>query len=181
MSDDDDGSGDIDGAMAQKHALICDQLGRSSRETAEVAASMPYRQVERLGNTMRGYTDVVTRVRSSLERELMGLRDSRACALLGIDAAALHSLSDSAISRAYRKASLRAHPDRGGDAVQFQKLRGAYEHVRKRRKSTTPRSSSPSEPGRSSTRDGASADDGEQCDGEGLAADDEEPADEPRG
>ena len=174
---DDDGGGadDIDGAMAQKHALICDQLGRSSQETAEVAASMPYRQVERLGNTMRGYTDVVTRVRSSLERELMGLRDSRACALLGIDAAALHSLSDSAISRAYRKASLRAHPDRGGDAVQFQKLRGAYEHVRKRRKSTR---SAPSDHDRSSTREGASADDAEECEGDGLAADDEEPVDE---
>ena len=175
-NDDDGGGGnDIDGAMAHKHALICDHLGRSSQETAEVAASMPYRQVERLGNTMRGYTDVVTRVRSSLERELMGLRDSRACALLGIDAAALHSLSDSAISRAYRKASLRAHPDRGGDAVQFQKLRGAYEHVRKRRKSTR---SAPSDHDRSSTREGASADDAEECEGDGLAADDEEPVDE---
>jgi curved DNA-binding protein CbpA len=39
----------------------------------------------------------------------------------------LRSASTSEVRRAYREKALRQHPDKGGDAVQFQAIQSAYE------------------------------------------------------
>ena len=48
---------------------------------------------------------------------------------LGLDAAKKHELTDKDLKRAYRKATLKHHPDKGGDPDAFQAVHEAYEII----------------------------------------------------
>lgn len=46
--------------------------------------------------------------------------------------------SEDEIRRAYKRAAMRCHPDRGGDMAEFQRVKKAYEQLNKVRKGRCP-------------------------------------------
>jgi DnaJ-class molecular chaperone len=57
-----------------------------------------------------------------------------AYAMLGVE----KSASNAELKRAYREMAIKVHPDKGGDADQFQELQRAYESIVEERKVPTP-------------------------------------------
>merc|ERR1719174_757404 len=76
--------------------------------------------------------------KSCLEAMLERLRAGEAYAVLGL----LPTATDAEIAHAYKSLAVRLHPDKGGDAEQFKRLRGAYDRILAARKGSSKASSS---------------------------------------
>jgi len=85
---------------------------------------------EKLNKFLEAYVDSVNKVKAKLQHQVRWLDERGAYLLLGVDTDA----SESSIKKRYHRLSLKAHPDKGGDAETFQKLTMAYETVMKKKK-----------------------------------------------
>lgn len=101
------------------------ELARSDTEAAKAAADLSSDELSSWNNRISRHLLDLAWVKGELQVMLESLRSEGAYEILGISSSA----STAEVTRAYKAAAMRLHPDKGGDPEQFKALRCAYDRI----------------------------------------------------
>eukprot|EP00928_Gymnodinium_smaydae_P099429 TRINITY_DN947_c0_g1_i1.p1 TRINITY_DN947_c0_g1~~TRINITY_DN947_c0_g1_i1.p1 ORF type:complete len:1435 (+),score=409.45 TRINITY_DN947_c0_g1_i1:105-4307(+) len=104
---------------------IREELSRTDDESATAAEALSEEALEAQNESLSRFLLGLAWHKDVLENILEGLRENEAYAVLGVSP----QCSDAELTKAYKVAAIRLHPDKGGDAELFRAMRAAYERI----------------------------------------------------
>lgn len=113
------------GSAASAIAAAQIELGRSDSEAQEASSNLVEAELELWNEQVSRYLLDLSWQKDALQAILAHLKASEAYTVLGVEPGA----SEAELTRAYKAAAMKAHPDKGGDAEQFKAIRAAYERI----------------------------------------------------
>lgn len=113
------------GSAASAIAAAQIELGRSDSEAKEASSNLGEAELELWNEQVSRYLLDLSWQKDALQAILAHLKASEAYTILGVEPGA----SEAELTRAYKAAAMKAHPDKGGDAEQFKAIRAAYERI----------------------------------------------------
>mmetsp|Transcript_66408 Transcript_66408/g.151997 ORF Transcript_66408/g.151997 Transcript_66408/m.151997 type:complete len:1592 (-) Transcript_66408:147-4922(-) len=109
--------------------LVAKELGLTEQDLSSTTKEMSMEELSRINKFFDDYILRMMRFKSEVMDEIARLHEQSAYVILGVSSNA----TDGEIRKAYRKAAMMVHPDKGGDAKDFQELANAYEKIMEQR------------------------------------------------
>lgn len=113
------------GTAAKASRLAQKELGWGEDEAVKARESLSANELEVQNDQLSRYLLDLSWQKDALKAMLEHLQNHEAYAILGV----APEISDADLTKAYKAAAMRLHPDKGGNAEQFKAARAAYERI----------------------------------------------------
>ncbi|CAE7271857.1 DNAJ1 [Symbiodinium pilosum] len=120
-----DGSKSAGAVAAKAAALAQAELQRTDSQAVEASTLLSPSELEAQNEQISRYLLDLSWQKDAMKAALEHLQNHEAYAVLGI----APDISDGDLTKAYKAAAMRLHPDKGGNAEQFKAARAAYERI----------------------------------------------------
>lgn len=121
-----DGTKAVSGGTAAKASQLAQkELGWGEDEAVKSRESLSANELEVQNDQLSRYLLDLSWQKDALKAMLEHLQNHEAYAILGV----APEISDADLTKAYKAAAMRLHPDKGGNAEQFKAARAAYERI----------------------------------------------------